>query len=169
MYDFSPACNLRSTFMIFLSSFSRKNNGYWNIHFLIPETCEYEYVSLTWQRRGFPGGTGGKEPACQCRRCKRWGFNPWVWKIQGGRNGNAFQYSCLENSMDRGAWWATILEAAKSQMWLSTLFQFNFHGKGESKLPMELSFESANPEIERLYWILWVGPTTRVLINWRWR
>ena len=29
-------------------------------------------------KRGFPGGAGGKEPACQCRRP---GFNPWVGKI----------------------------------------------------------------------------------------
>ena len=31
--------------------------------------------------RGFRGGASGKEPACQCRRCKRNGFNPWVKKI----------------------------------------------------------------------------------------
>ena len=30
---------------------------------------------------GFPGGVSGKEPACQCRRHKRWGFSPWVRKI----------------------------------------------------------------------------------------
>jgi len=30
---------------------------------------------------GFPGGTSGKEPACQYRRHKRSGFDPWVWKI----------------------------------------------------------------------------------------
>ena len=30
---------------------------------------------------GFPGGASGKEPACQCRRCNRFGFNPWVRKI----------------------------------------------------------------------------------------
>ena len=30
---------------------------------------------------GFPGGTSGKEPACQCRRHKRWGFDAWIWKI----------------------------------------------------------------------------------------
>ena len=29
----------------------------------------------------FPGSTSGKEPACQCRGCKRCGFNPWVRKI----------------------------------------------------------------------------------------
>ena len=30
---------------------------------------------------GFPGGTSGKEPTCQCRRQKRRGFDPWVGKI----------------------------------------------------------------------------------------
>ena len=29
----------------------------------------------------FPDGASGKESACQCRRCKRWKFNPWVGKI----------------------------------------------------------------------------------------
>ena len=33
----------------------------------------------------FPGGAGGKEPACQCRRHKRRGFDPWVWKIPWSR------------------------------------------------------------------------------------
>ena len=31
--------------------------------------------------QGFPDGTSGKEPGCQCRRCKRHGFDPWVGKI----------------------------------------------------------------------------------------
>ena len=34
---------------------------------------------------GFPGGTSGKEPACQCRIPKRRGFNPWVRKIHWRR------------------------------------------------------------------------------------
>ena len=34
---------------------------------------------------GFPGGTSGKEPACQCRRLKRHRFDPWVGKIQPRR------------------------------------------------------------------------------------
>ena len=37
----------------------------------------------------------------------------------GRENGNPLQYSCLENSMDRGAWWATVHEIAKNQTWLS--------------------------------------------------
>ena len=55
----------------------------------------------------FPGGSDAKEPTCQCRRCKRQGFNPCVRKISWGRKFNPFQYSCLENSTDREASWAT--------------------------------------------------------------
>ena len=35
--------------------------------------------------RGFPGGTSGKEPTCQHKRCKRLGFDPWVGKIRWRR------------------------------------------------------------------------------------
>ena len=33
------------------------------------------------ESRDFPGGTSGKESACQCRRCRRYGFDAWVGKI----------------------------------------------------------------------------------------
>ena len=39
----------------------------------------------------------------------------------GEGNGNPCQYSCLENSMDRGAWWATVHGVAKSRTWLKQL------------------------------------------------
>ena len=42
----------------------------------------------------------------------------WVRSLGVG-NGNPLQYSCLENSMDRGAWWATVHGVAKSQRGLS--------------------------------------------------
>ena len=58
----------------------------------------------------------GEESACQCRRQ---GFDPWVGKTPRGRNGYPLQYSCLENPMDRGTWWATVPEVAKSQTRLS--------------------------------------------------
>ena len=60
------------------------------------------------KQEGFPGGASGKEPICQCRRCKRHGFDPWAGRSPGGGHGNPLQYSCLEKLMDRGAWWATI-------------------------------------------------------------
>ena len=36
------------------------------------------------------------------------GLIPGSGRFPGGGNGNPLQYSCLENSMDRGAWWATV-------------------------------------------------------------
>ena len=51
-----------------------------------------------------------KKPAHQCRRQKR---HP------GAGHGNPLQYSCLENPMDRGAWWTTVHRVAKSQTRLS--------------------------------------------------
>ena len=57
--------------------------------------------------------------ACQSKRHNRWRFNPWVEKIPEGGTGNPLQYSCLENPIDRGAQWVTILGAAKSRTRLS--------------------------------------------------
>jgi len=50
---------------------------------------------------GFPGGSAGKEPACQCRRCK---FDPWVGKIPWRRKCNPPQCTCLGNPMYRATW-----------------------------------------------------------------
>ena len=48
-------------------------------------------------------------------------FDPWVGNIPGGGHGNPLQYSCLENPMDRRAWWAAFHRVTKSQTW------FNMH------------------------------------------
>ena len=45
---------------------------------------------------------------------------PVLGRSSGIGNGNPLQYSCLESSMDRGSWWATVHEVAKSQTRLST-------------------------------------------------
>ena len=57
---------------------------------------------------GLPGSASGKEPACQCRRCKRCWFDSWLGRSPAGGHGNPLQYSCAENPMDSGAWWATV-------------------------------------------------------------
>ena len=70
----------------------------------------------------FPGGVSGKELACQCRRHKRYGFNPWIGMIPGGEHRNPLHYPCLENPTDWGAWWAIVHRVAKSWKqlkWLS--------------------------------------------------
>ena len=57
-----------------------------------------------------------KESACQCKRHKRQGFDPWVRKIPWRRilAWSPLQYFYLEDSMDRGAWWALVHEVTKS-------------------------------------------------------
>jgi len=43
------------------------------------------------------------------------GSIPRSGRYPGGENGNSLQFSCLDNPMDRGAWWATVYGVAKSQ------------------------------------------------------
>ena len=71
---------------------------------------------------GFPGGSEGKESACNTRGL---GSIPRPGRSPGKGNGNPLHYPCLENSMDRGAWWATVHGIAKSQTRLSD-YQFHF-------------------------------------------
>ena len=47
------------------------------------------------------------------------GSIPGLGKSPGEGNGHLSQYSCLENPMDRGAWWAAAHGVAKTQTWLS--------------------------------------------------
>ena len=67
------------------------------------------------------GGASGKELACQCRRHKRYKFDPWSGKILWRTACNPLQYTCLENPMDRRAWWATVHGVTQSQTWLKWL------------------------------------------------
>ena len=47
------------------------------------------------------------------------GLIPGLERFLGGEHGTPLQYSCLENPMDRGAWWAAVRKVAKSQTQLS--------------------------------------------------
>ena len=56
--------------------------------------------------RGFPGGTIGKEAACQCRSCVRLGSIPRLGRSPGGGHGNPLLESCPENLAWRTPWTA---------------------------------------------------------------
>ena len=66
---------------------------------------------------GFPHGSVGKESACNAGEP---GSIPGLRRSPEEGNGNPLQYSCLENTMDRGAWQATVHEVAKSRTGFST-------------------------------------------------
>ena len=61
---------------------------------------------------GFPGGLAGNESACSAGDL---GSIPGLGISPGEGNGNPLQYSCLENSMNRGPWQATVCVVPKSQ------------------------------------------------------
>ena len=65
---------------------------------------------------GLPRWLSGKESACNAGDPD---LIPGSWRSPGEGNGNPFQYSCLENPMDGGAWYATLDGVAKNQTWLS--------------------------------------------------
>ena len=81
--------------------------------------------------QGFPGGSDSKESACNAGdlgSVLRSGRSP------GEGNDNPFQYSCLENSVDREVWWATVHGVAKNWTWqtdgetVETVSDFTFFG-----------------------------------------
>ena len=59
-------------------------------------------------KRGFPGGSVVKNSPTNAGDTGDTGSIPGLERSPGERNGNSLQYSYLENSMDRGAWWATM-------------------------------------------------------------
>ena len=78
----------------------------------------YFYFSTCLQVGGFPDGSVGKESACNARDSSS---IPGSGRSLEGGHGSPLQCSCLENFMDRGAWWATVHGVTKSQTWLKQL------------------------------------------------
>ena len=72
---------------------------------MLTEEADIEY---TW---GLPGGSVVKNPPVSAADA---GSLPGLGRSPGEGNGNPLQYSCLENSTVRGAWWATVHGVAKS-------------------------------------------------------
>ena len=63
-------------------------------------------------KRGCPDGSDGEESTCNAGDL---GSTPGSGRFPGGGHSNPLQYSCLENSTDREAWWATVYWVANNQ------------------------------------------------------
>ena len=63
---------------------------------------------------GFPGGIVVKNPPANSGDTRDMGLIPGLGRSLGEGNGNPLQYSCLENPVDRGVWWALVHRVAKS-------------------------------------------------------
>ena len=103
---------------------------------------------------GFPGGSDGKESACNVGDL---GSIPGPGRSLGKGNGNPFQYSCLENPMNRGAWLATVHGVRKSQTRLSETFTFTLRSPKRQALELwpqnvTVLWDKNVKEIIRLNW-----------------
>ena len=79
------------------------------LHFYVFMSCPIRQRHyLLWS---FPCGSDSKESACNVQDP---GLIPGLGTSPGVVNGNLLQYSCLENPMDRGAWWATVYGVTES-------------------------------------------------------
>ena len=65
----------------------------------------------TWPPRGFPAGSDGKESTCNVGDLS---LSSASGRSPGEGHDKLLQFSCLENSKDRRAWWATVYGVAKS-------------------------------------------------------
>ena len=90
----------------------------WNA---VPVSHISHLFRLCGEREGFPHSSVGRESTrnSPSRRHRTYEFNPWSRKMPWRRNGNPLQNSCLENSMGRGAWRATVQRFTKSWTRLS--------------------------------------------------
>ena len=75
--------------------------------------------ALTHHNLCFPDGSVGKESSCSARDTGDGSSIPGLERSPGGGNDNPLQYSCLENPLVRGAWWATVCGVTKSWTQLS--------------------------------------------------
>ena len=66
-----------------------------------------------------PNDSSGKESACNAGDTGYSSLIPGLGRSPREANGNPFQYSCLKNPMDRGAWWSAVHRVTKSQVPLS--------------------------------------------------
>ena len=111
---------------VVVASHSQHTKCGWLVHFKMADFTACEFY-LNWKTKkimqscllGFSGGSGGKEPTCNVEDLSP---NPVLGKSPGGGHGNPLQYSCLENSMDRRAWQATVhgFKESDTTEWLST-------------------------------------------------
>ena len=75
----------------------------------------YIYIYTTLCPRGLPWWLSSKESACNAGDTGDTDSTSESGRFPGGGHGNPLQYSCLENSTDRGAWWAMVHGVTKSQ------------------------------------------------------
>ena len=82
-----------------------------------------------------------KNPLANARDIRNTGSIPGSGRFPGEGHGSPLQYSCLENPMDRGAWWATVQAVAQSWIPLKRLISHSWLSLGERYWDVEKAKE----------------------------
>ena len=85
------------------------------------------YLPIAIRLVGFPGDSVVKNPPANAGDTGDKGLIPGSGKSPGEEHGNLLQYSCLDNPVVNGAWWATIHGIAKSEMQLFAKSEMHMH------------------------------------------
>ena len=112
--------NLSSTFYLCHSPGQQQELNKYPVTGFLTDTWRRTVISMC-----FPGDSVVKNLPAQARDAKDVGSIPGSGSAPGRGNGNPLQYSCLENRVDRGAWWATVHGVAKSWTRLSDWAKIN--------------------------------------------
>ena len=138
------------------------------IHASVHSFTWYFWSLIMFRAKGFPGGAEVKASACNVGDL---GSIPGLGRSLGEGNGNPLQYSCLENPMDGGAWWAIVhgLQRVRHD-WATSLFTsdwititfsgllYKIYLTHKSSLNLALAYEMRIqlvplPQITRVIWI----------------
>ena len=141
--------NLIATLLLYsqILSFSNLETAKQECFFSAPQYLEHgmerieSWIWLILRRiDSFPRSSVSKESVWNAEYP---GLIPVLGRSSGEGNGNALQYSCLENPMKRGSWRATVHGVAKSQTWLS-----NWHTQEIQIIWMPIHSQTWKPELE---------------------
>ena len=91
---------------------------------------------------------------------------PGLGRSPGGGHGNPLQYSCLENSMDRGTWWVTVHGVKNSGTWLNVFVHAHTHTYTHAHTNDRKGIGCKNPDMED--WFL-ENCRRMALLNWPWK
>ena len=127
--------------------------------------CFLKEETFTCELKGFPSGSEGKASACDAEDP---GSIPGSGRSPGEGNGNPLQYSCLENPMDRGAWWATVHGVAKSWTWWSNWLHLLTYRMSRGWRDKDLSIRQALDQRSSVGKMVSVWERTRKTAVWQW-
>ena len=119
-------------------------NYTWNIHIM--------------QLLGFPGGSVVENPPA---RAEGTGLIPGSGRSPGDRNGNPLQYSCLENLMDKGAWWPTAAHGVTKRAGQDLANKGNIH-----IMPQYYTKKTKNNSSNSNYWYTQQCGWTSLTLRW---